>query len=250
MPGRAAALGSGQPDIRQPPAQPLPGQHEYHRLAVVGVDGGREARGGFVAALRLAPGIGTGGGTGLGLSITRALCQAMGGRIDCHSTLGVGSSFEVTLPLPRAPAAPDVAQAPPAAAAPRQRPLQGHVLLAEDNEINAIVAEAALVGLGLSVERVDSGSGVVERVCQQDRPRPDLVLLDCQMPGMGGFEAARRVRAHEAQHHLPRLPLVALTANVFPEDRAQCRAAGMDDYLAKPFTSEALRAMLDERAPA
>ncbi len=185
------------------------------------------------------------GGTGLGLSITRAICEAMGGSISYHSTLGVGSTFEVALPLqrPRAAGTP----LPTAALAPAVRTgaLQGTVLLAEDNEVNAVVAEASLARLGLAVERVASGVGVVERVCQTERARPDLVLLDCQMPEMDGFEAARRIREHEARHGLPRLALIALTANVFPEDREQCRAAGMDDFLAKPFSSEQLREMLE-----
>ena len=175
----------------------------------------------------------------------------MGGSISYHSTLGVGSTFEVALPLqrPRAQSVPS----PTAASAPSQRSgaLSGTVLLAEDNEVNAVVAEASLARLGLVVERVASGVGVVERVCQTDSARPDLVLLDCQMPEMDGFEAARRIREHETQHGLPRLALIALTANVFPEDREQCRAAGMDDFLAKPFSSEQLRAMLEAHlAPA
>jgi len=191
------------------------------------------------------------GGTGLGLSITRAICEAMGGSISYHSTLGVGSTFEVALPLQR----PRIQSAPsPAVASAPSRPtgaLHGTVLLAEDNEVNAVVAEASLARLGLAVERVASGVGVVERVCQTDSARPDLVLLDCQMPEMDGFEAARRIREHEALHGLPRLTLIALTANVFPEDREQCRAAGMDDFLAKPFSSEQLRAMLEAHlAPA
>ncbi|MET0332734.1 MAG: ATP-binding protein, partial [Rhizobacter sp.] len=183
------------------------------------------------------------GGTGLGLSITRSLCEAMGGSIECHSVLGKGSTFEVRLPI-ELPPEPQTAPTPVAAPAPAAARLHGTVLLAEDNEVNAIVAEATMVRLGLKVERVPSGVGVVERVCQTTEPRPDLVLLDCQMPGMDGFEAARRVRAHEAQHGLPRLPLVALTANVFPEDREQCLAAGMDEFLAKPFNADQLRAML------
>jgi signal transduction histidine kinase/CheY-like chemotaxis protein len=183
------------------------------------------------------------GGTGLGLSITRSICQAMGGRISYQSTLGQGSTFEVELPLqrPREVPAPHPAQA--VAAAPAV-PLAGNVLLAEDNEVNAIVAEAALGQLGLEVERAVTGREVVARVCITARARPDLVLLDCQMPEMDGFEAARRIREHEAEEGLPRLPLIALTANVFPQDREQCRAAGMDGFLAKPFTDAQLREVL------
>lgn len=183
------------------------------------------------------------GGTGLGLSITRAICEAMNGKIGYHSVLGQGSTFEVSLPLQMEPALP----APPpvsAAASATACQLRGQVLLAEDNEVNAIVAVASLAEMGLTVERVATGVGVVERVCQTRTPRPDLVLLDCQMPEMDGFEAARRIREHEASHGLPHLTLIALTANVFPEDREQCRAAGMDDFLAKPFTNDQLRNVL------
>ena len=183
------------------------------------------------------------GGTGLGLSITRAICEAMGGTVSYRSALGSGSTFEVALPLKRArvPNASAPAATSPAAV---EAPLHGRVLLAEDNEINALVAQASLAQLGLEVEHVLDGRGVVERVCQTHSPRPGLVLLDCQMPEMDGFEAARRIREHEVQNGLPRLPLIALTANVFPEDREQCRAAGMDDFLAKPFSNGQLREIL------
>jgi two-component system, sensor histidine kinase len=187
------------------------------------------------------------GGTGLGLSITRAICEAMGGSIGYRSTLGEGSTFEVRLPLLRYRPVNPPASTPPTALEPAPSPngpLHGQVLLAEDNEVNALVAEASLLKLGLSVERVANGLSVVERVCQTGTPRPDLVLLDCQMPEMDGFEAARRIREHEHANGLPRLALIALTANVFPEDREQCRAAGMDDFLAKPFSAEQLREVL------
>ncbi len=184
------------------------------------------------------------GGTGLGLSITRSLCEAMGGRIGCTSVVGQGSTFEVHLPIERPAATQEPALPLDGDLPATPARLHGQVLLAEDNEVNAIVAESSLLRLGLTVQRVPSGVGAVERVCQTLRPRPDIVLLDCQMPEMDGFEAARRIRAHEAQHGLPRMPLIALTANVFPEDREQCRAAGMDDFLAKPFDLEQLRALL------
>lgn len=183
------------------------------------------------------------GGTGLGLSITKSICEAMHGRISCHSAIGRGSTFEASLPLEQLQASP---MPMPTVAPPSTEPhgMRGTILLAEDNEVNAVVAEATLKKMGLGVLRAHSGQGVVDRVCQTSGPRPDLVLLDCQMPEMDGFEAARRVREHEAQNKLPRLALIALTANVFPEDRDLCLAAGMDDFLAKPFTDAQLREKL------
>ena len=184
------------------------------------------------------------GGTGLGLTITRDICRAMGGEIWCHSSRGEGSSFFAKLPLRRlssvesqgfrgtAPAALDSGEA-----------LVGTVLLAEDNDVNAIVAEYSLRRLGFSVDRATTGYEVVAKVCRLIG-RPDLVLLDCQMPEMDGFEAARRIRAYEAAHGLEHMPLIALTANVFPQDRKQCMDAGMDDFLAKPFSDDQLRAAL------
>ncbi len=186
------------------------------------------------------------GGTGLGLSITRDICRVMGGDISYRSTLGEGTTFEVNLPMREVGSvtSPTLAHASaPESTVANDSLLRGTILLAEDNDVNALVAEHSLRRFGLTVERATTGSQVVQRVC---RPvgRPDLVLLDCQMPEMDGFEAARLVREYEERHGLPRLGLIALTANVFPEDRQQCEAVGMDDLLAKPFASEQLRAML------
>jgi len=186
------------------------------------------------------------GGTGLGLSITRDICEAMGGRVGCVSSLGAGSTFEIELPLPPAPPSALVPVFDDPAATPVEdpdgTPLTGRVLLAEDNEVNAIVAEAALQRWGLIVERANDGHQVLDRL--NNGARPDIILLDCQMPHMDGFEAARRIRAIEAEQGLPRIRLVALTANVFPQDRELCLAAGMDDFLAKPFTDAQLHAVL------
>ena len=193
------------------------------------------------------------GGTGLGLTITRELCHAMHGDISCHSEPGRGSIFEVILPLP--PATLDATASGPLArkaapGAPGTRPpatgealLRGHVLLAEDNEVNAMVVEALLTRLGLTVEVLGDGQAVVDRVCA-DRHRPDLILMDCQMPSLDGFEATKHIRWHERIKGLPRLPVVALTASALAEDSARCLAAGMDAHLPKPFHDDQLLAVL------
>jgi two-component system, sensor histidine kinase len=185
------------------------------------------------------------GGTGLGLHITREICRMMGGEVSCQSVLGRGSVFEVELPLERLPS---TAQKSPVGAALEsgfvvERFGGRTVLLAEDNEVNAMVAEASLNRFGVQVEHVVSGRGVVQRMCTHGE-RPDIVLLDCQMPEMDGFEACRLVRAFEREHGLDRVAIVALTANVFQQDRDQCRAAGMDAFLGKPFTEQELREVL------
>jgi signal transduction histidine kinase len=188
------------------------------------------------------------GGTGLGLHITREICQVMGGTIACRSTLGRGSVFEVELPLVRVtPAAARGAVAASESDPGAQRHGGARVLLAEDNEVNAIVAEATLQRYGLQVEHVTTGRAVVDRLCSA-AARPDLVLLDCQMPEMDGFEACRQVRAFERQQDLPRLPIVALTANVFQRDRERCLEAGMDAFLGKPFSDQELLQVLAQYA--
>jgi signal transduction histidine kinase len=185
------------------------------------------------------------GGTGLGLHITREICRALGGQITCQSVLGRGSVFEVELPLRRLAAPKEAAGSVGAGESGFmiERFGGGTVLLAEDNEVNALVATAALKRFGLDVEHVVSGHGVVKRMCVHGA-RPDIVLLDCQMPEMDGFQACRLVRAFEQEHGLERSPIVALTANVFQQDREQCREAGMDAFLGKPFSDQELHHIL------
>jgi two-component system, sensor histidine kinase len=185
------------------------------------------------------------GGTGLGLHITREICRTMGGRVTCQSVPGQGSVFEVELPLERLAGTPQKASAAPAVDSGFIDERFGgvNVLLAEDNEVNAMVAEASLNRFGVQVEHVVSGRGVVQRMCTRGE-RPDMVLLDCQMPEMDGFEACRIVRAYEREHGLARVPIVALTANVFQHDRERCREAGMDAFLGKPFTEQELHRVL------
>jgi signal transduction histidine kinase/CheY-like chemotaxis protein/HPt (histidine-containing phosphotransfer) domain-containing protein len=135
------------------------------------------------------------------------------------------------------PATPQ--QPPPRPPRPRHR---RKVLLAEDNPVNVEVASAMLEGLGLDVSRAANGAEALDAVRGGDF---DLVLMDCHMPVMDGMAATAEIRRHEQQHGSPqRLPVVAITANALPGDRETCLAAGMDDYLSKPFTQQGLGEML------
>jgi signal transduction histidine kinase/ActR/RegA family two-component response regulator len=193
-------------------------------------------------------------GTGLGLTISREIARAMGGDIICDSTLGKGSTFTLTAPLPATPplaaAVPASGKAPEAddatlARAPAAHPCHGHVLLAEDNPVNALVAEATLANLGMQVTRVEDGQQALDAL-QQHRGHHDfdIVLMDCQMPVLDGIEATRRLRVWEHEQGLPAVPVVALTANAMNSDRERCMAAGMNDHLAKPFRQDELQAVL------
>jgi PAS domain S-box-containing protein len=115
------------------------------------------------------------------------------------------------------------------------------VLVVEDNPVNQTLIVALLRKAGLAATVADNGEAGLERLRER---RWDLVLMDCQMPVLDGFEATRRWREHEAQHGLPRTPVIALTANAMAGDRERCLAAGMDDYLSKPIDRSALAARL------
>ncbi len=193
------------------------------------------------------------GGTGLGLTISREISRAMGGDIVCRSEVGQGSVFEFSAPLPpsTAPKLHEIAAKASSTWASlaqelgeEMMSLKGHVLLAEDNDVNALIVETQLRRLGLTVEQARDGQEALDRLVQGDGPRPDLVLMDCQMPRMDGFETTRRWRAHERQHNLHRLPVVALTASAMAEDSERCLSAGMDAHLPKPFHDNQLTAVL------
>ncbi len=190
------------------------------------------------------------GGSGLGLVICRHLVELMGGTIHAESRPGQGSRFWFDLPLQPAlqarPAAPAGADAAADGTAAARRPRPAQVLVVEDNAVNCLVVQAMLEQLGMTVTLAGDGAQAVAMV--QDQP-VDLVLMDCQMPGMDGYEATRRIRA--SGHARARVPIVALTAHAFAEDRQRCEAAGMDDYLAKPVTAAALaQALLRHLGPA
>jgi signal transduction histidine kinase/CheY-like chemotaxis protein len=189
------------------------------------------------------------GGTGLGLAIVRRLCELMGGTCGATSDEGKGSCFWFTLkmkcdvgntvdtrvtPVPSTDAVPNSALI--------------HVLIVEDNPLNQEVALAMLETLSCKCSVVENGAKALEMLKQPHAF--DVVLMDCQMPVMDGYESTRLYRDYEAAlHRSSRLPVVALTANAMQGDRELCLNSGMDDFLSKPFRMAELRSTLAKWSP-
>jgi CheY-like chemotaxis protein len=177
------------------------------------------------------------GGTGLGLSLSKQLVEAMGGTISVASEVDRGSQFTVVLPLVFTPDenAGPVIPTLRAGAAP-SRPLR--ILLAEDQKTNQIIATQFLASAG---HRCDIAENGLEAIAAVERQDYDVILMDAHMPLLDGLEATRRIRAME---HGKAVPIIAVSADAVPGVRMQYAAAGMDDFLSKPFDREALLDMI------
>lgn len=192
------------------------------------------------------------GGVGLGLAISRRLALAMGGDVTAERAAGGGAEFRVRVRLA-------------VATADRKTPVHGgvdaaheregnlnnlRILIAEDNAINALLARTVVERLGAIAEVVVDGAAAVDavrNVVEGRAPPIDLIMMDMVMPVMDGLQASRAVRelyASSADFGGAPPPIIALTANAYPEDRARCIAAGLDDYLAKPFDAGQLQTIL------
>ncbi len=180
------------------------------------------------------------GGSGLGLAISQKLVEAMDGKIAVESTPGRGSKFSFTLrfawyaaeEMARDPADNDARYVAPS--------LRGRLLVVEDDRINQRVIGHFLKQMGLEITLVEDGYAAVHAATTAAW---DVVLMDCQLPGLDGLEATRRIREKLGGRALP---IVALTANASTADRAACFAAGMDDFLTKPVRRELLAATLEK----
>lgn len=175
-------------------------------------------------------------GSGLGLAIVQGLAQRMGGNVEVKSKKGEGSTFIINILLKQLVTHKDAVQVEQTKTSSTTIAQGIRVLVAEDNIPNQMVLKSMIKNLGHFCVMANNGTEALEHI-QKDKF--DLVFMDCNMPIMDGFEAAKQIRTQGI-----RLPIIALTAYAMPGDRERCLAAGMNDYLAKPITMQRLAAML------
>ena len=175
-------------------------------------------------------------GTGLGMAISKKLVEEMGGTITFESEKGVGTTFVIRVPFQIDPDA-DKREEPKNVS---EKSIKGlHVLLAEDNELNMEIAEFVLQNEGAEVTKAWNGQETVELFRKSEAGEFDVILMDIMMPVLNGYEAARRIRSLDRED-AKKIPIIAMTANAFTEDRIRAKEAGMDEHVAKPVDAELL----------
>ena len=180
-------------------------------------------------------------GTGLGLAIVKRLVDMLGGRIECESQVGKGTTYSLYFTLKLLP---DVAvNDNPADKQLAEQALAGkEVLLVEDNELNMEIAQIVLAKAGIVVDTAENGK---EAVAKASAKRYDVILMDIQMPVMNGYEATRAIRQLENKE-LAQVPIIAMTANAFQEDKEKALNEGMDGHVAKPLNVKVVMQTMQE----
>lgn len=197
----------------------------------------------FSSFEQLRPSISHSAGTGLGLPISRNIARLMGGDLEVKSEPGKGSEFYMTLRFPKGANVP-----PSPEPAGQENVLEGmKVLLAEDNDLNAEIAQELLAMAGVAVCRAANGQEAVDRFCAGPPGEFQAVLMDIRMPVKNGHEAAREIRASGRPD--ANVPIIAMTANTFKEDEEEARASGMNGFVPKPIDPDRLFTVLRQHAP-
>jgi CheY-like chemotaxis protein len=190
------------------------------------------------------------GGSGLGLSIVGNLAKAMGGDVGVTSHPGMGSRFWFRVRVNIVQDAAGHQSLLPDGHASPHTTLQGHVLVVEDNSVNAMVVQALLEKLGITSTLVTDGQQAVDAMTQPASGHDfSLILMDLQMPRIDGYAATEKIRQSETRQQRQRIPIIALTADAFEEDRQRCQTVGMDDFVTKPIAIDALKTAMEKWLP-